>query len=67
METADLAPTEFRAKNALLPAEQRLEILREPEVDTKRVTPRCPWFVSKRRRNGVAGQWNGIWMIHQIP
>ncbi len=37
----NLAPTEFRAKKALLPAEQRLEILREPEVDTKRVTPRC--------------------------
>ncbi len=34
----NLAPTEFRA---LLPAEQRLEILREPEVDTKRMTPRC--------------------------
>ena len=36
----NLAHIEFRAKKALLPAEQRFEVLTEPEADNRRKMPR---------------------------
>ncbi len=36
----NLAPIEFKAKKALLPAEQRLDIFARPDVVTRRRIPR---------------------------